>query len=181
MHSNSLPHKILCAVLISVLAITLSFVQYMLVPHIAIGQAQPDLLMILTIDISVFCSICRGTVCGFLCGVIRDLFGSGYDGVSMLIYMSAGTCFGIASAAADISRPKLSASGAGIGVLLNQLITACLCLMPENMSSLPDLLMTAVIPFVIYTAAAAAAIRPLIRQLLFFCKGSETIYDPQKE
>lgn len=181
MHSNSLPHKILCAVLISVLAITLSFVQYMLVPHIAIGQAQPDLLMILTIDISVFCSICRGTVCGFLCGVIRDLFGSGYDGVSMLIYMSSGTCFGIASASADISRPKLSAAGAGIGVLLNQLITACLCLMPENMSSLPDLLMTAVIPSVIYTAAAAAAIGPLIRPLLFFCKGSETIYDPQKE
>ena len=173
MHSNSLPHKILCAVLISVLAITLSFVQYMLVPHIAIGQAQPDLLMILTIDISVFCSICRGTVCGFLCGVIRDLFGSGYDGVSMLIYMSAGTCFGIASASADISRPKLSAAGAGIGVFL--------CLMPENMSSLPDLLMTAVIPSVIYTAAAAAAIGPLIRPLLFFCKGSETIYDPQKE
>lgn len=179
--SQNPAHKVLSILLIVIFIAALASAQYVLLPWITFGRIQPDLFMILTLNISVYCGAGIGAVGGFFCGVIRDMFFSGYDGIWMFIYMAAGLCSGFASEWIDHQKAMLlSVAGAGIGVFISQLATACMRLLPDQFYALPELLWTSVMPSVIYTMAVSAVIFPPARMLLTFCKGSESIDDTPK-
>lgn len=78
-----------------VLAIAAFIIQSCVFPQIPFLSAAPNLMLILTFSFGFICGKDAGMLCGFLCGVLMDLFYSGPFGFRTLFYVWMGYANGI--------------------------------------------------------------------------------------
>ena len=77
------------------LAIAAFTIQSCIFPQIPFLSASPNLLLILTFSFGFICGKDPGMLCGFLCGILLDLFYSGPFGFYTLFYVCMGYVNGI--------------------------------------------------------------------------------------
>ncbi len=72
--------------------------QVLLADKISIGRVQPDFPLLIVAYLAVFKGSIRGSVVGFLVGVIQDLFNPGFLGLNALTKTIVGYVLGTAGA-----------------------------------------------------------------------------------
>lgn len=74
------------------------FLQVLVADKIAIGRVEPDFPLLIVAYLSVFNGPIRGSVTGFLVGIIQDLFNPAFLGLNALTKSITGYVLGVAGA-----------------------------------------------------------------------------------
>jgi rod shape-determining protein MreD len=149
--------------------------QITLVPHFKIGQAQPDLVLIVVVTLAFLDGALAGTVSGFAGGLLLDLLPKPYMGLSALSKLVVGYLSGLFERTVVMENVFFPVLALLIASLSDRLFySAFIFLFLGEKVRLFSIFWQMIVPSALYSAAVAPLIYfPIFR--LFSPKGKSLV------
>ncbi len=135
--------------------------QVLVAEKIAIGRVEPDFPLLIVVYLAVFKGPIRGSVFGFLVGVLQDLFNPSFLGLNALTKSIVGYIFGIAGAKTEPENSVFLFALVGGAALVHDFIYL-LFFTGLNLGTFFLTWVTVSIPSALYTAIIGVVVHKIV-------------------
>ncbi len=138
-----------------------AFLQAFFARKMSIGMISPDFPLLIVVYFSIWSGAFRGSIMGFLVGLIQDLFNPSFLGLNALTKTLIGYCMGLAGSKAEPDNTLFLLALVGISALAHDFVYL-LIFTGLHLGKFFVMWVTVSIPSAVYTAVVGVLVHWLV-------------------